>query len=911
MKHLALLTLIFCCLFAGQQASAQTPQINTGGVINGASFNASQPLAPGVIFSLFGTNLTDGNTAGAVDAPLPRQLAGARVLVNGTAAPLYYASPLQINAQFPVELTGLSSAQVQIEVTRTTGTVSSSPLTVSVAPVSPGIFTLNQNGSGPGAILRNSDFTKICPAGRSDCGFNPALRAEAVAIYLTGLGAVNGPWASGELAQQASPTVATDVVVTIGGIQTQALFSGLAAGFVGLYQVNVLVPANTPLGDSVPLTVTIAGRASNPVTIAIQPPTSISELGGPPGGTVRAVAMNPANPAIIYAGTIGGGVFKSANGGTTWSAANAGLTSRLVLSLAMDPSTPDTLYAGTIGGGIFKTFNGGTSWATLNSGLPVSSLDSMPPLVTSLAIDYRNPNTVYAGVFGTNEDGVYKSTNAGQSWTRASAGLSNAAVLTLAMDPSDPAVLYAGTSNGVFKTRDRGQSWTAVNSGLIPIPEITDLIGDASAAIVLSLAISPSNSSILYAGTLGNGIYKSTDGGLNWTAVNSGLPQVPYLAILPVVTSLAVDPSNPATVYAGISAGDSTDGVFKSTDGGQSWRAISFDLASSHVLALAIPPSSPSTVYAGTFGRGVFRSTNGGLLWNATNSGLAAGNIFTLARDPSGSGTVYAGTGNGLFKSTNRGQSWAAVSSGILNSVVTAVAVDPSNPSMVYAGTGLPGGLGSTGVFKSTNGGQTWTPASTGLPSEPLLSIVTSLSIDPSNAATLYAGTLGGVFKSLNGGTSWTGVNSGLLSYPSVQALAIDPVNSSTVYVGTYDGLFKSTNGGHNWAPANSGDIPLFPILSEGLSVIYSLAVDPANAEILYAGTFGTGVFKSTDGGKTWSVATSGLPAFVTLAGLPATPVVALTVDPSSPATMYVGTFGSGVFKSTDGGASWQPTGTE
>ncbi|MBI4460725.1 MAG: hypothetical protein HY648_11800 [Acidobacteria bacterium] len=622
-----------------------------------------------------------------------------------------------------------------------------------------------------------------------------------------------------------------------------------------------------------------------------------SFFGGPPGGTVRALAVNPANAAVLYAGTVGGGVFKSTNGGSSWTAVNTGLTSLLVLSLAIDPTSSNTVYAGTIGGGVFKTTDGGAHWSALNSGFPDSSLESMPPLITSLAIDRLNPLIIYAGIFGSENDGVYKSTNAGQSWSRASAGLGEATVLTLAMDPADPAVLYAGTSGGVFKTTDRGQSWTASNSGLSSMPEFQDLFGDATVPVVLSLGIGQSNPSTIYAGTLANGIFKTIDGGLSWTTVSSGLPKMAYVGTPPVVGALAVDPANAATVYAGVAAGSLGDGVYKSTNGGQSWTPVSFDAGGAIVLALAVDPSNSATVFAGTFGRGVLKSTNSGSLWTAANSGLLAGEILALARDSSG-GTIYAGTANGLFKSTNAGQSWASVTSGIANSLITAVAVDPANADIVYAGTGIPMGLGSTGIFKSTNGGASWAFAGTGLSSEPLLSIVTSLAVDPSNPAIVYAGTLGGVYKSANRGASWQAVNAGLedvaqevapgVVMTAILGLAVDPSNPGTVYVSTGgEGIFRSTDSGQSWTR----------ILEEPNDAAWTLAVSPSGSSLLYAAAAEEGIFKTTDRGATWTALSSGLTGAY---------VNQVAIDPANPAIVYAAaSYGAGIVKTTDSGQTW------
>ena len=128
--------------------------------------------------------------------------------------------------------------------------------------------------------------------------------------------------------------------------------------------------------------------------------------GGPPDADVLALAIDPSTPSTLYAGTNAGGVFKSINGASTWTAVNSGLTSTTVNALAIDPSTPATLYAGTFGGGVFKSTNGGTSWTAANSGLTDTR-------VLALAIDPSTPATLYAGTFGA---GVFKSINGGTTW---------------------------------------------------------------------------------------------------------------------------------------------------------------------------------------------------------------------------------------------------------------------------------------------------------------------------------------------------------------------------------------------------------------------------------------------------------------------------------------------------------------
>src|SRR5439155_11015016 len=155
---------------------------------------------------------------------------------------------------------------------------------------------------------------------------------------------------------------------------------------------------------------------------------------GPAGGRVQSLAVDPVTTTIIYAGTDGGGIFRSTNGGASWTAINAGLSNSSVSALAVSFASPTTLYAGTDGGGVFKSTTSGTSWsATTGLGNPV---------VNALAIHPGSASILYAGTAG----GVFTSTNGGASWTAASTGLTDLVVKALAIDPATPTTLYAGTA---------------------------------------------------------------------------------------------------------------------------------------------------------------------------------------------------------------------------------------------------------------------------------------------------------------------------------------------------------------------------------------------------------------------------------------------------------------------------------
>ncbi len=431
-------------------------------------------------------------------------------------------------------------------------------------------------------------------------------------------------------------------------------------------------------------------------------------------------------------------------------------------------------------------------------------------------------------------------------------------IRVLAINPQDTDTVYAGTYGGIFRSTNGGGTWNAVNTGL-------------SNTAVYALAIDPMNPTKAYAGTFGGGVFKSTNGGGSWSTVNTGLSNT-------TVYALAINPQNTETVYAG-----TYGGIFKSTNGGGNWNAVNAGLSSTTVYALAIDPQNTGTVYAGTDGGGVFKSTNNGENWSAVNTGLSSTTTFTLAIDPQNTGTVYSGTYGGVYKSTNGGGNWSAVNNGSSNTYVYTLAIDPQNPGTLYRGmTGM-----FDGVFKSTDGGANWSAVNNGLSNAYVW--VFALAISPQNTDTVYIGTWGGgVAKSTNGGASWSAANNGL-SAANVISLAIDSQNPGTVYAGTDGGgLFKSTDSGGNWGAVNTG-------LSD--TFVYSVAIDPQNSGTVYAGTsFSSGVYKSTDSGANWSAVN---------AGFPNAWVYALAINPQNPETIYAGTYNSGVFKSTNGGESW------
>ena len=246
-------------------SNPNTLQPRADGVFNSASYRPEQVIAPGSWTSIFGEQLADGQQL-ASTVPFPVSLQATEVKLAGIALPVYFVNATQVNALVPWELNPNTTQSLQV-VRR--GSTAATPLNVSVADRSPGIYTATQDGQGQGAIVIAGTGTLVAPTGS---GSRPASRGEYIEIYATGLGPVTNTPANGAPAPSREPLARTTLqpVITIGGVTAQPIFSGLAPGFVGLYQVNVQVPANAPVGNQINVSLAIGNAVSNTVSIAIR-----------------------------------------------------------------------------------------------------------------------------------------------------------------------------------------------------------------------------------------------------------------------------------------------------------------------------------------------------------------------------------------------------------------------------------------------------------------------------------------------------------------------------------------------------------------------------------------------------------------------------------------------------------------
>ena len=577
-----------------------------------------------------------------------------------------------------------------------------------------------------------------------------------------------------------------------------------------------------------------------------------SEL-GPTGGEVTAFIINPLNSQEMYAGTFGGGVFKSTDGGATWQNSSSGLIDLYIQSMAIDPKNPDTVYAGMYKYGVYKSTDGGLTWSATGPGL------NQDAIVYDLQVDPQTPDILYAGtrrwtlVFTWQPPwggGVYKSIDGGDSWTVQNNGLTEDWVYSLAIDPTNPATIYAAShSQGVFKSVDSAATWKAMNNGL------SDLAGR-------SIMVDSLHPQTVYFGTWHTGgVYKTSNGGTSWQQISSGLGGAKIYKLL-------IDPVDPTTVYAATYL----TGLYKTTNSGSGWKLVGY--GADFITSVGVDPKNHARVFAGTAGAGLFSSGDGAATWKSSSRGLTASFVNSVTQN---SDYLFVGLdGGGLYRSKDSGATWL-VTAEFAHFPVNTIVVNPGNSKVVYAATVR------QGVLKTTDGGSTWYSVNNGLaaaanaagsglaprPSTPMdimqavqeeespstgnetgillpatisYSILT-LAFDWRNPANVYLGTnTSGVIKSINSGGSWG--PSGL-SGKAVYTLAVDPVNTQTVYAGT-DGssgsLWKSADGGQNWNTSNNGIQNL---------TVNAVVIDQANSNHLYAAT-SNGVYYSSNGGSGW-----------------------------------------------------------
>jgi photosystem II stability/assembly factor-like uncharacterized protein len=558
------------------------------------------------------------------------------------------------------------------------------------------------------------------------------------------------------------------------------------------------------------------------------------------------------------------------------------------------------------------------------------------PSVHAVLVDPLDPSTVYAGICGPacyQAGGVWRSTDGGNRWRLSSRGIPDGTgVYSLAVDPSHPSTIYAGTAGaGVFRSENAGSTWTPVGQGLPTDDQIA------------AIAVAPSDSNVLYAGTCdlicvshfggaADGVYRSTDRGATWERAGTGIP------VHAKIQSVSVDPTDARTVLAGKSEGE----IYRTAEGGDTWTEVR-PRDESGTRALARDPSNPQTVYAGLEGAGVSKSLDGGLTWTEMNSGLTLRGVLTLAIDPMQPQTLFAGTGESLsgkaviYRTDDGAAHWSASAAGV-STDVQALAIDLSDDERLYGGS-CGSDCAGPGIVASNDGGATWVARDEGMAGADLDPIV----VDSAIPTTVYAGSAGsGVYRSDDGGNHWSSINEGLGdSFITVRGLAIDPADGSVVYAmmgccAGATGFYQSTDGGSSWSPLaglppddstealatgpggtvfvafdNLGHDDIYRSADEGAhwtqlrprtpsnSSVQSIAVSSADFQRVYASfcNIAPVVKISDDGGTTWRSAGKSLGQCVDL-----------VADPQD-ADAAIATDGSELWRTRDAGAHWRKVG--
>ena len=498
----------------------------------------------------------------------------------------------------------------------------------------------------------------------------------------------------------------------------------------------------------------------------------LSTAGGA-SGTVRGIALGLTTPRTIWLAVFNGGVFNHASSGTGWTKYSVGSFANYIDSIAVNPTNPNHVVVGTDGDGVYYSQNAGANWTKYSTASPVY----FPTYATAPRfIEFSKDGKVIFVLQPTTTvgQGLARSTDSGATWN--SGGFGGPVAYGFRIDPNDATGNHAwvGVQAGAFKATN-GTNFAPSNAGLTAFP-------------ILSLAVAPSMPQRVYAGTRNAGLMTTTNGGTDWAPANGAGGGV--LAVADEnVNVIIVHPTDANTVLAAASATPNVTNplnVIKTSDGGSSsWSVLS--AGSDRSLAMAKQDSM--ILYSGTS-----KSINGGTTW-ATSNLPANGDVVHIVIDASSSSTVYAIDATSFHKTIDSGATWSSTAMGLptMNATFTSLAADAA-PNTLYLGgyttsTDTPPVV--TGhVYRSTDGGDHWTEMSTGLPPVPVL----CLAAHPTRAGVVYAGTQGGgIVTTQDGGTSWTAYNAGLDDV-FVNAIAFDPSDPTILYAGTAGaGVYRTT----------------------------------------------------------------------------------------------------------------------
>ncbi|TSA19230.1 MAG: hypothetical protein D4R74_00015 [Betaproteobacteria bacterium] len=585
------------------------------------------------------------------------------------------------------------------------------------------------------------------------------------------------------------------------------------------------------------------------------------------GGLIRGLYVpNPGTVGDSWAAVYYGGMFKQASGSGTWVPMNTGLADKRVYTLSVNAGvSPYRGYAASRGGGIYKTTDGGANWTLINNGL-----GCVYPI--GLQVFYgstQSTDRLFASTSCASNSGVYVSNDGGANWAL-TGGMAPGvtAIGTTRVNPSGSGLdfMLASTYDGLYKSTDSGLNWTLFGTGIVnpngSSPNLNGVTVLYNATAGLALFTAEANS----------GVWRSTDQGVTWTLVKSG-----------ITTSAGVG-SDGTNLYFPVDG----EGVYISADRGTTWTMFASNavLPGARSVQRYTATNGSPLYYAQTYA-GVYQSTDG-VTWNKMSVGLPGG--YTINANTDSSSNAYLAAAEGVFKAPGGGtfQRLGGYNIGFMGNGGHVIVTPADVP---YAITS------SLGVFRFD--GTNWVAKNAGLPN--LARNGSQLRSDPNSANGLFVGfNRDGVYYSADGGDTWAARNTGLTGDAlHIRSMAPTP---SVFFMATNDGLYKSTNSGVNWArvafPAKSpGNVELnidHLRIDSGNGNIYAAVYQTDPAGVTYSGS---GIWKSTDGGSTWTQSLAGKQAHEV--------AVART---ASGVTLYAGLWdvvGGGAMQSTDEGATW------
>src|SRR3990172_1746438 len=508
-------------------------------------------------------------------------------------------------------------------------------------------------------------------------------------------------------------------------------------------------------------------------------------LNGPYQGEVHKFAVDPNQTNIIYAAVDAGNkLYKSTDSGNTWfDIGPERETGSYDPTVAVDPIDPSIIYLSTEFGVLDKSTDGGNIWEK-----KYLLKDSVNTFINTIAIDPLSPNIIYVGLVFENNRTLWKSTDAGETWSVKTSGMPKREFPTrsttaIKINPLNTSVIYANVSGfGLYRSDDGAGNWRYVGFDNRSIYDIEIL---------------PWDTSTVFVGSSG-GFYKSTDGGTTWSE-----PLLNYSTL-----SIEIDTST-KILYAGTKG----SWAYKSTDYGETWSSIiSQEIPTSESLAMIVydilvDPKESNNLYLGT-GVGPYKSTDGGNNWFQSFNGIKGFQVYDIKISSSNPSIIYAAGYLGVYRSTDRGSSWYYIGGGW---PIDKINVDHIDPNIVYGVVRTPIG---NGTMRTTNGGMEWSYMTSGSP---------FIEIDKSEQRVVYVSILTNVFlRSFDYGTTWDTINSPTI--PTSLAIANDDPN--LLYIGSWEGVYKSTDRGETWDSLN---------ISISWHYATNVFLNPVNSQTVYA----------------------------------------------------------------------------